>query len=52
MWCYERIFHHELGHYKVGISIEIIEFYAESYYHFFTLSFLNFLSDAKFGYYI
>ena len=37
---------------KMGFSPEIIGFYAENYYEFFTISFLNFLSDAKFGHLI
>ena len=34
---------------EMGFSPEIIEFYEENYYWIFNTSFLNFLSDAKFG---
>ena len=37
---------------EMGFSPEIIVFHAENYYQVFTTSFLNFLSNAKFGQYI
>ena len=37
---------------EVGFSPELIEFYAENHYQIFITSFLNFLSDAKFGHHI
>ena len=37
---------------ELGFSPEIIEFYAENCYQVFTISFLNFLCDAKFGHHI
>ena len=37
---------------KMGFSPDIIEFHAEKYYPIFTISFRNYLFDAKFGYHI
>ena len=37
---------------EMGVSPEIIVFYTENYYQVFTTSFLNFLSNAKFGHHI
>ena len=37
---------------EMWFSPEIIELYAENHYRIFNISFLNFLSDAKFGHHI
>ena len=37
---------------EMGFLPEIIEFYAQNYHQVFTISFLNFLSNAKFGHHI
>ena len=37
---------------EMGVSPEFIEFYTENYYQGFTVSFLNFLFNAKFGHHI
>ena len=37
---------------EMGFSPQLIEFCAENYYQIFIASFLNFLSDAKFGHHI
>ena len=37
---------------EMGFSPEIIEFYAKNHYQVFTLSFLNFLFNGKYGHHI
>ena len=37
---------------KMGFSTDIIEIYAENQYKFFTISYLNFYSNTKFGHHL